>query len=645
MRISRILATVCAVFCAWCSFATVWTVGSFDALSTAIQAASSGDYIELQPGHWVATSNVVIGKAGTLTFRTAGPVVWDLALNDMTITGAGGSAGTFHFVASSVGNFLITGQKPGSVWTVGGTSSAVVSVITTSGNVTSSFYGVAFSGGYAADRCVRTIQDVSGRTAYSYFYNCQFTASLDDNLNADIIAPGDTAVNNDPNQKAINYCYGCTFEGSRYGAGLTAHHYAKSYAYNSTFAQSLMLVPAGPGHTGRVELTACTLYGSPAAQSNALISGAQGSVMTLTDCNLYSYFQPASSGACAVTTPSGVSAATLTMTRCNVYQYANTSLIMVQANTTATLTDCNFYHRGDPRADTNEDIKVLGTLNLKRCIVDFQQSVSAGGTDNSPLLMLRSGGRLNADGCLFIRHNLSAISHIGIMVKTGASNSSYIKHCTFIGTGVGDAINLEGTNASPMDITLVGNLFYRWNNALNYTTGQSAGGTYASATTKGYNVFVNMVAKNVPENTAVAGTDGITQSTDRPANNTSNTSAVTDLRNTTYGQIDARVISGANDALGLDASNNAYQMNSWPLYLRTSGRGTVARSLPNGSDQWVAPTDAGCYANPQADMTITATPATGWTFSHWYGSVTGTDNPNDITLDSTQVIWATFSKP
>ncbi|HEY9160728.1 MAG TPA: hypothetical protein VIS94_06555 [Desulfomonilia bacterium] len=45
------------------------------------------------------------------------------------------------------------------------------------------------------------------------------------------------------------------------------------------------------------------------------------------------------------------------------------------------------------------------------------------------------------------------------------------------------------------------------------------------------------------------------------------------------------------------------------------------------------------------EVIITATPASGWSFDHWSGSVTSTGNPLRITMDSDKTITAVFIKP
>ena len=42
-------------------------------------------------------------------------------------------------------------------------------------------------------------------------------------------------------------------------------------------------------------------------------------------------------------------------------------------------------------------------------------------------------------------------------------------------------------------------------------------------------------------------------------------------------------------------------------------------------------------------MTLTATPAAGWTFAGWSGDLTGSTNPQTITIDANKVVTATFT--
>jgi len=43
-------------------------------------------------------------------------------------------------------------------------------------------------------------------------------------------------------------------------------------------------------------------------------------------------------------------------------------------------------------------------------------------------------------------------------------------------------------------------------------------------------------------------------------------------------------------------------------------------------------------------VTLTATPASGWTFSGWSGALTGSTNPTTITMDAAKTVTATFTQ-
>ena len=67
------------------------------------------------------------------------------------------------------------------------------------------------------------------------------------------------------------------------------------------------------------------------------------------------------------------------------------------------------------------------------------------------------------------------------------------------------------------------------------------------------------------------------------------------------------------------------------LTINISGQGSVAQN-PNQTT----------YSDG-TNVILTATPASGWTFSGWSGSLTGTTNPVTITMNSDKTITATFT--
>jgi uncharacterized repeat protein (TIGR02543 family) len=67
------------------------------------------------------------------------------------------------------------------------------------------------------------------------------------------------------------------------------------------------------------------------------------------------------------------------------------------------------------------------------------------------------------------------------------------------------------------------------------------------------------------------------------------------------------------------------------LTVSVTGSGSVTKSP-----------DAPSYA-PGTLVTLTATPATGYTFTGWTGDLAGTANPTTITMDADKTVTATFT--
>jgi uncharacterized repeat protein (TIGR02543 family) len=89
-----------------------------------------------------------------------------------------------------------------------------------------------------------------------------------------------------------------------------------------------------------------------------------------------------------------------------------------------------------------------------------------------------------------------------------------------------------------------------------------------------------------------------------------------------------------NDGAGAFYVDNVFSpaVDRYKLTVNTVGSGSVIKT-PGEST----------YA-PGAEVTLTATPESGWTFTGWSGDFSGSDNPATITMDSNKVITATFSQ-
>jgi len=71
---------------------------------------------------------------------------------------------------------------------------------------------------------------------------------------------------------------------------------------------------------------------------------------------------------------------------------------------------------------------------------------------------------------------------------------------------------------------------------------------------------------------------------------------------------------------------------NYSLSVTTQGQGSVSLNPSGGS-----------YASG-TQVTLTASPSSGWQFSGWSGDITGSQNPAGITMNSNKSITATFSQ-
>jgi len=84
-----------------------------------------------------------------------------------------------------------------------------------------------------------------------------------------------------------------------------------------------------------------------------------------------------------------------------------------------------------------------------------------------------------------------------------------------------------------------------------------------------------------------------------------------------------------------DFEHADFNEGSTPTYALTTsvvGSGTVTRTP-----------DAGVY-DESTVVTAEAVPAAGWSFTGWSGDLTGTTNPNTVTMDAAKTVTATFTE-
>jgi large repetitive protein len=90
--------------------------------------------------------------------------------------------------------------------------------------------------------------------------------------------------------------------------------------------------------------------------------------------------------------------------------------------------------------------------------------------------------------------------------------------------------------------------------------------------------------------------------------------------------------SGQNAAVSIALKANTGSATTYVLTTNASGSGTIARTPDKPS------------YNSGETVQLTATPATGWQFSNWSGSASGSTNPLTVTMDGNKTITATFTQ-
>lgn len=98
-------------------------------------------------------------------------------------------------------------------------------------------------------------------------------------------------------------------------------------------------------------------------------------------------------------------------------------------------------------------------------------------------------------------------------------------------------------------------------------------------------------------------------------------------------------LSGTENPKSVTVSSNLnivanFTLKTYPLTVLVEGEGTVNERVVSTKTEYSSGTV----------IELTATPATGWSFSHWEGDMTGIDNPATITVSSAKTVKAVFTK-
>jgi uncharacterized repeat protein (TIGR02543 family) len=106
----------------------------------------------------------------------------------------------------------------------------------------------------------------------------------------------------------------------------------------------------------------------------------------------------------------------------------------------------------------------------------------------------------------------------------------------------------------------------------------------------------------------------------------------------TYSKANAQVANAGNYAVIV--SNSGGSVTSGPAVLTVNY--TLSTTAGTGGTVNVSPVQSS-YA-PTSVVTVTATPAAGYTFAGWSGSTNGTNNPLQVTMTSNKTVTASFTQ-
>ena len=98
-------------------------------------------------------------------------------------------------------------------------------------------------------------------------------------------------------------------------------------------------------------------------------------------------------------------------------------------------------------------------------------------------------------------------------------------------------------------------------------------------------------------------------------------------------------LSGSSNPATIVATSNLnvianFQLRDYPLTLSVEGEGSIEERVISTKTEYSSGTM----------VELTAVPATGWSFDHWEGDLSGTENPIQITISGAKSVKAAFSK-
>lgn len=370
-----------------------------------------------------------------------------------------------------------------------------------------------------------------------------------------------------------------------------------------------------------VLLGATTDYSSPTSPRN-VFSGQMDEMSmynrALGSNEIAAIYQAGSAGKCITPTPPVITTQPVGQTNA----VGNTATLTVQANGTAPLFyQWQFDGTNLPTA-TNSALTLSNLSTDQTGIYDVVVTNSYGSVTSNPAML----------DVLFLLVEVNGQPAFGTVTALAPATVS------ILGGYPGGYIfyTLDGTNSPTTSSTLYTGPFILTNSAVVQTLALSSD---FSQQTNGIPVTIQIVPTYTLQ-TSITGSG--TLSTNPPggiyASNTLVTLTASPALHWTFANW-AGDTSGSQNPLSItmDGSSNiqaVFVQNAYPLTLTTPGGGTVTA---NG-----ATISASTYYATDSVVTLAATPASGWIFLGWQGTVSGTNNPLRLVITQTNNIQGIF---
>lgn len=183
------------------------------------------------------------------------------------------------------------------------------------------------------------------------------------------------------------------------------------------------------------------------------------------------------------------------------------------------------------------------------------------------------------------------------------------------------------------DIAVATNAFYSNHPALVYPgEGEHVPATGVSVTPASVSVNISSTTRlTATVSPANASNKSVIWSSSNPAIATVNTSGVVTGISEGTTSVTATTVDGGFTASSAVTVTDIV-VTQYTISTSANGSGTVALNPPGGT------------YNAGTQVTITATPSTGFQFSNWSGSISGSANPITVTINSNLTITANFSE-